>query len=79
MRKQLKSMGAMWDWGREMISCDPEYYRWTQWFFIQLYKHGLAYRKYSAVDWCPNCQTTLAREQVKGDDRLCERCGDTGY
>jgi leucyl-tRNA synthetase len=74
MRKQLKSMGAMWDWHREMISSDPEYYHWTQWFFIQLYKHGLAYRKYSAVDWCPNCQTTLAREQVKGDDRLCERC-----
>lgn len=75
MRKQLKSMGAMWDWHREAISCDPEYYRWTQWFFVQLYKHGLAYRKYAAVDWCPKCQTTLAREQVKGDDRHCERCG----
>ena len=74
MRKQLKSMGAMWDWQREMISCDPEYYRWTQWFFIQLYKHGLAYRKYSPVDWCPKDQTTLAREQVIGDDRHCERC-----
>ena len=75
MRNQLKSMGAMWDWHREMISCDPEYYRWTQWFFIQLYKHGLAYRKYAAVDWCPKDQTTLAREQVIGDDRHCERCG----
>ncbi len=75
MRRQLKSMGAMWDWQREMISCDPEYYRWTQWFFIQLYKHGLAYRKYAAVDWCPKDQTTLAREQVIGDDRHCERCG----
>ncbi len=75
MRKQLKSMGAMWDWHREMISSDPEYYRWTQWFFIQLYKHGLAYRKYSPVDWCPQCQTTLAREQVQGEDRHCERCG----
>ncbi len=75
MRKQLKSMGAMWDWHREAISCDPEYYRWTQWFFVQLYKHGLAYRKYAAVDWCPKDQTTLAREQVKGDDRHCERCG----
>ena len=75
MRAQLKSMGAMWDWHREAISCDPEYYRWTQWFFIQLYKHGLAYRKYAAVDWCPKDQTTLAREQVKGDDRHCERCG----
>ncbi|OGO30662.1 MAG: leucine--tRNA ligase [Chloroflexi bacterium RBG_16_54_11] len=75
MRAQLKSMGAMWDWHREMISSDPEYYRWTQWFFIQLFHHKLAYRKYSAVDWCPNCQTTLAREQVVGADRLCERCG----
>ena len=75
MRKQLKSMGAMWDWHREMISCDPEYYRWTQWFFIQLYKYGLAYRKYAAVDWCPKDQTTLAREQVWGDDRHCELCG----
>jgi leucyl-tRNA synthetase len=75
MRKQLRSMGAMWDWHREMISSDPEYYRWTQWFFIQLYKHGLAYRKFSPVDWCPHCQTTLAREQVVGGDRRCERCG----
>ena len=74
MRIQLKSMGAMWDWRREMISSDPEYYRWTQWFFIQLYKHGLAYRKYAPVDWCPKCQTTLAREQVIGPERLCERC-----
>lgn len=75
MRKQLKSMGAMWDWHREMISSDPEYYRWTQWFFVQLYKHGLAYRKYSPVDWCPKDQTTLAREQVWGEDRHCELCG----
>jgi leucyl-tRNA synthetase len=75
MRRQLKSMGAMFDWRREMISSAPEYYRWTQWFFIQLYKHGLAYRKYSPVDWCPHCQTTLAREQVVGDERVCERCG----
>jgi len=75
MRKQLKSMGAMFDWRREAVSCDPEYYRWTEWFFVQLYKHGLAYRKMSPVDWCPNCNTTLAREQVWGDDRHCERCG----
>jgi leucyl-tRNA synthetase len=74
MRKQLRSMGAMWDWKRESISSDPEYYRWTQWFFIQLYKHGMAYRKMSPVDFCPNCNTTLAREQVWGDDRHCERC-----
>jgi leucyl-tRNA synthetase len=74
MRRQLRSMGAMFDWRREAVSADPEYYRWTQWFFIQLYKHGLAYRKLSPVDWCPNCNTTLAREQVWGDDRHCERC-----
>ncbi|MRR32378.1 leucine--tRNA ligase, partial [bacterium] len=75
MRKQFKTMGAMFDWRREMISSDEKYYRWTQWFFIQLYKKGLAYRKQSPVDWCPNCNTTLAREQVWGDDRHCERCG----
>jgi leucyl-tRNA synthetase len=75
MRLQLKSMGSMWDWSREAVSSDPEYYRWTQWFFIQLYKHGLAYRKYSWVDWCPKDQTTLAREQVLDDDRHCELCG----
>ncbi len=75
MRGQLRSMGAMFDWRREAISADPEYYKWTEWFFIQLYKHGLAYRKMSPVDFCPNCNTTLAREQVKGDDRVCDRCG----
>lgn len=75
MRTQLKSMGAMFDWRREAISSDPKYYRWTQWFFIQFLKNGLAYRKLSAVDWCPKCNTTLAREQVWGDDRHCERCG----
>ena len=74
MRQQLKSMGAMFDWRREAISADPKYYRWSQWFFSQLYQHGLAYRKLSPVDWCPNCNTTLAREQVWGDDRHCERC-----
>ena len=65
----MRSMGAMFDWEREAVSADPEYYKWTEWFFIQLYKAGLAYRKMSAVDWCPNCNTTLAREQVWGDDR----------
>lgn len=74
MRQQLKSMGAMFDWRREAISSDPEYYRWTQWFFTQLHTHDLAYRKKSPVDWCPNCNTTLAREQVWGEDRHCERC-----
>jgi leucyl-tRNA synthetase len=75
MRSQLKSMGAMFDWRREAISADPEYYRWTQWYFSQLYRHGLAYRKMSPVDWCPHDNTTLAREQVWGEDRHCERCG----
>ena len=75
MRTQMKTMGAMFDWEREAVSASPEYYKWTEWFFIQLYKQGLAYRKMSAVDWCPKCNTTLAREQVWGDDRHCERCG----
>jgi leucyl-tRNA synthetase len=75
MRKQMKTMGAMFDWEREAVSADPSYYKWTEWFFIQLYKAGLAYRKMSPVDWCPNCNTTLAREQVWGEDRHCERCG----
>jgi leucyl-tRNA synthetase len=75
MRTQMRSMGAMFDWEREAVSSDPEYYKWTEWFFIQLYKHGLAYRKKATVDWCPKDNTTLAREQVKGEERVCERCG----
>jgi len=75
MRGQLRSMGAMFDWEREAVSADPSYYKWTQWFFKKLMELGLAYRKMSAVDFCPNCNTTLAREQVWGDDRHCERCG----
>ena len=75
MRIQFRTMGSMFDWRREAISCDESYYKWSQWYFIQLFKHELAYRKMSAVDWCPNCNTTLAREQVWGDDRHCERCG----
>ena len=75
MRTQLRTMGAMWDWRREAISSDPKYYKWTQWFFLKLFEHDLAYRKYAAVDWCLQCNTTLAREQVWGEDRVCERCG----
>jgi leucyl-tRNA synthetase len=75
MRAQLRSMGAMFDWRREATSSDPEYYRWSEWFFLKLYEHGLAYRKKSPVDWCPKDNTTLAREQVIGEDRRCERCG----
>jgi len=74
MRSQMGSMGTMFDWRREAISSDPEYYHWSQWFFIKLYENDLAYRKHSPVDWCPQCNTTLAREQVHGEDRHCERC-----
>ena len=74
MRAQMRSMGNMFDWEREATSSDAEYYRWTQWFFIQLFKKGLAYKKLAQVDWCPSCNTTVAREQVVGDDRHCERC-----
>ncbi|MDZ7722402.1 MAG: leucine--tRNA ligase [candidate division KSB1 bacterium] len=72
IRKQLKAMGAMYDWSKEINTSSPEYYKWTQWFFLQLYKHGLAYRKKAAVNWCPSCQTVLANEQVV--DGQCERC-----
>ncbi len=75
MREQLRSMGAIFDWEREAVTSHPEYYKWTQWFFLQFYKHGLAYRAMAQVDFCPTCNTTLAREQVWGEDRHCERCG----
>ncbi len=74
MRRQLRSMGAMFAWDHEAVTCDPEYYKWTQWFFLRLYEAGLAYRQFAAVDFCPRCNTTLAREQVWGEDRHCERC-----
>ena len=74
MRAQLRTMGTMFDWAREVVTCEPEYYRWNQWFFLQFLKRGLAYKKHAPVDWCPSCQTTLAREQVVGEDRRCERC-----
>ncbi len=76
MRRQLKSMGAMYDWRREVITCLPEYYRWTQWLFLKLYHAGLAYRAGAAVNWCPRCQTVLANEQVVGEG-CCDRCGTT--
>ena len=56
MRGQLRTMGAMWSWEHEAVSCDPEYYKWSQWFFLKLYDQGLAYRKKSPVDFCPNVQ-----------------------
>ena len=74
MRRQLRSMGATFDWDAEVVTSDPEYYRWNQWIFLQFLKAGLAERKMSPVDWCPN-DGTLAREQVEGTDRHCWRCG----
>ncbi|HET7379750.1 MAG TPA: leucine--tRNA ligase, partial [Gaiellales bacterium] len=75
MRGQLRSMGAMFDWSREIVTCLPEFYVWNQWFFLKFYEAGLAYRAMAPVDWCPHCNTTLAREQVVGAERVCERCG----
>jgi len=74
MRRQLKSMGAIYDWSREVVTCLPEYYKWTQWFFLKLYEAGLAYRGKAPVNWCPRCQTVLANEQVVSGG-FCERCG----
>lgn len=72
MIKQLSAMGAMWDWDKMVVTSTPEYYKWTQWIFLQLYKAGLAYKKNAPVNWCPSCQTVLANEQV--DDGKCDRC-----
>ncbi|MBY6915086.1 leucine--tRNA ligase [Clostridium botulinum] len=72
MEKQLKSMGAMFNWENEVVTCSPDYYKWTQWLFLKLYEKGLAYRKKAPVNWCPSCNTVLANEQVV--DGLCERC-----
>jgi leucyl-tRNA synthetase len=73
MRRQLRSIGAIYDWEREIICCLPEYYHWNQWFFLKLYQHNLAYRAKAPVVWCPSCQTVLANEQVVNG--ACERCG----
>ena len=72
MEKQLASIGCTYDWEHEIRTCDPTYYKWTQWLFIQLYKHGLAYKKEALVNWCPKCNTVLANEQAAGG--ICERC-----
>lgn len=74
MRGQLRQMGGGFDWEREVITCDPDYYRWSQWWFLQLYKKGLAYRAEAAANWCPGCHTVLANEQVL--DGRCERSDD---
>ncbi|HEY0980163.1 MAG TPA: class I tRNA ligase family protein [Candidatus Paceibacterota bacterium] len=73
MRTQLRSMGAMFDWEREIVSCDPIYYKWTQWMFNQFLKNDLVYRAVTKVNWCPKDMTILANEQVT--DGVCERCG----
>ncbi len=73
MKRQLKRLGFSYDWDRELATCDPEYYKWEQKFFIEMYRRGLAYRKKSSVNWCPGCQTVLANEQV--EDGRCWRCG----
>ena len=73
IRRQMRRMGWSIDWDREVSTCEPEYYRWTQWIFLRLYEAGLAYRKSAVVKWCPKDQTVLANEQVI--DGRCERCG----
>ena len=74
IKEQLKTMGCMYDWDAELMTCVPEYYTWNQWLFLKLYEKGLAYRKNAPVNWCPSCQTVLANEQVQNDG-TCERCG----
>jgi len=73
MRRQLKRMGFSYDWDRELATCEPEYYKWEQLFFLRMYETGLAYKKSSTVNWCPKCETVLANEQVEAG--LCWRCG----
>ncbi len=73
-QRQFRSWGISIDWSRELATCEPSYYRWTQWIFLELFRAGLAYRKEAAVKWCPKDQTVLANEQVDADGR-CERCG----
>ena len=72
MKKQLRTMGISYDWDRELATCKPDYYKFTQWMFLKLYENNLAYKKNAAVNWCPSCQTVLANEQVV--DGACERC-----
>jgi leucyl-tRNA synthetase len=74
MKAQLYKMGICYDWAREVTSCLPDYYRWTQWIFLQLYRRGLAYKKMAPANWCPSCKTVLANEQVL-ETGHCERCG----
>ncbi|MBQ5849151.1 MAG: leucine--tRNA ligase, partial [Treponema sp.] len=71
--KQIKALGFSYDWDREIKTCTPDYYKWTQWIFLQLYKKGLAYESNTPINWCPSCQTGLANEEVK--EGKCDRCG----
>lgn len=71
-KASMRNYACSFDWDRVLYTCDPTYYRWNQWFFLEMFKRGLAYRKYSAVNWCTQCQTVLANEQVVAG--LCERC-----
>ena len=72
-KKQIQSLGISFDWSREINTTDPDYYRWTQWIFIQLFKKGLAYKKEMNVNWCTSCKCVLANEEVVNG--VCERCG----
>ena len=72
IRKQLKEMGAMFAWSKELATSDPRYYKWTQWLFLKFFEKGMAVRRMAPVNWCPSCNTVLANEQVV--DGLCERC-----
>ena len=72
MKRQFNRWGCCYDWDREIASCEPDYYKWTQWLFLLFYKRGLAYKKLAPVNWCPSCNTTLANEEVVGG--CCERC-----
>ena len=72
-KRQMKTLGFSFDWDREFSTTDPEYYKWTQWQFLEFYKHGMAYKATVPVNWCPNCKTVLSNEDAAGG--VCERCG----
>ncbi len=73
IKRQIKQIAAVYDWDMEVNTTDPDYYKWTQWIFVQMFKHGLAYEKEFPINWCPSCKTGLANEEVR--DGVCERCG----